>query len=644
MLDKLRSPVVIIPFLFMTAMAFSRDVMPSLVWIISITGAKISFLAGSFFLPAIAILVFAAWFMLYYSGYLKFDKSSRLKNKISSYSSGLDANTAKPLVIGFFYLRSLRRELYQKYNNQDADEMKKHGNNIGAFLRDLIDSEKYNEKKLSTSRHYYFDDNSDGVFKDEMIKKLECMRNCYSDIIFEKYKSEESRIENIIKLKEEDYKKLFNALDLDECYEEFIGALVNEEKWLLSNPFYNLKQSFKAVAVLNTFMNALTLAGGVVGILTLVKLSYLLNFSNIHNIISTVFFIAGAVSALTLTYPCIIEVGANTTRFLKRWRLNSTSNKNKIFTIANSIYILAFFMAFFSAFASSIFAIFSSPLFSLLPIYFVWENYLISVVIGLIVFIASFSLYFSSISNKLSEISKIKNSTNTMNILQGILEILAILTLIAVIDYFYLPWNLFGILEVIVALSCSYIYFGKDGLCLSFSIIAGLFYSLTSAHQFFTLFVFSKAFSALVVIECLFQFITFSITFYYASTIVYDAFVSYISKSVDKKVEVAFYRKLAKKAPILLHEIECNKNIKKQVLSPVAFQEGERAATTPPPSPFYHNDSKTPVSVSSIPRIQHDELPNGDNDSSRIASPQPKEDSGNPGPQNLGMPPPPRNN
>ena len=73
-------------------------------------------------------------------------------------------------------------------------------------------------------------------------------------------------------------------------------------------------------------------------------------------------------------------------------------------------------------------------------------------------------------------------------------------------------------------------------------------------------------------------------------------------------------------------------------------QEGEREATTPPPSPFYHNDSKTPVSVSSIPRIQHDELPNGDNDSSRIASPQPKEDSGNPGPQNLGMPPPPRNN
>lgn len=276
---------------------------------------------------------------------------------------------------------------------------------------------------------------------------------------------------------------------------------------------------FLYLATANIIVNALTMYGSSSGVIRALASIfgtkiYMLN----QGVLSVVFFLGGGIASLNLTYPMIQNFGRKLELVFQDFN----------YSIKNFSWhtVLAAVMAFFTAVGSAIFALYNSPVSGMMPPFFAGYAKLLTAVIA---FFSVFSLYFVSVSSKFEDCFSRKNNYKIS--VSDIILASLILFASFLVDITFMPSSCYGILEASTLVGVGTKFWGKHGLLICIALLAAFSFSVTSFHQFSILFHPSSASKAFIIFEVIFQFSTFTVTFYYGL----NKFFSMNNASLDMK-------------------------------------------------------------------------------------------------------------
>ena len=291
------------------------------------------------------------------------------------------------------------------------------------------------------------------------------------------------------------------------CRDDLLDIFKGREKDLISNQYILKLVSFFAAA--NIAINALTMFGSAAGVMKTISTMLSLSISPFAlNIMAIVFLLAGACASFKLTRPMIHMFGR---------KLDKYCNLDDIKANFSPYTFLSIIMAFFTAAASAVFAVYNTPIIAMLPPSLLGLSFAIRCLTFAIVIVSSFSLYFVSVSTKLESWRQYHSDVPIA--FDKLFAALGFIALSILTDITLMPASYYGCIEVItlLGLACNN-YFGESGLPVVIALLASFSFCLTSFHQFCVLFTPGIICKALIVVETLFQFSTFSITFYFGSS------------------------------------------------------------------------------------------------------------------------------
>ena len=191
-------------------------------------------------------------------------------------------------------------------------------------------------------------------------------------------------------------KQVYSFSDLRSCRANTCKGVVNEAEPCGASHVEQtvLYYWFNGLSCMNIIMNACTMLGGVGGFIQLFRLMFHCAVPIcVGSYLPIVFFLAGAVASYNLTRPMILQFQKNLRSVQWNWRNLTSSNDSRKWVVL---------MAFCTACSSAIFAVYNTPIIAMLPAAWhgLWVPFLIKTLVFSVVIIASFSLYYVSVSEK----------------------------------------------------------------------------------------------------------------------------------------------------------------------------------------------------------------------------------------------------
>ena len=496
------------PLIACNAFAMCSDVLPSLAYIGITSSVSYLFLA----------IIFSVWLFLYLHSS---SNKNRLTTEIDYYEEktlqtfGDDFSKKNNLDIIRLHVRYwiIFNEFRVKMYN--AFKRNKNQNDIHNFIiKNIRYEEKYNLAKCA---------------KKEVIKLLnnfiKRFKQAYHDDLRKTSVVGDERKYFIISddnFKQPHFLKVLFGKEIP-FEDKFFESFSKREKYLINSDIFLRIITFIAGA--NIVVNALTMFGGAHGVLRSLSQIFGPNILLINeNAVGILFFLAGGIASYMLTYPMIQNFGRKFELILQDF-----SYSLKSFKWHN---VMAVIMAFFTAIGSAIFTLYNSPIPAMLPVNLAGLASYAKIFTAIVAFLSVFSLYFVSVSSKFQEwFSKSQNSKSNFKktMLFGL-----VIFLLFLIDYLYLPKMFFGYVEILGAFAFCFSNWGQNGLFLVIAMIGAIAFSATSFHQFSILFQPTLLSSIFIFVELLFQFSTFTVTFYYGLNKFFE------SHSSDSRVDVLY--------------------------------------------------------------------------------------------------------